>query len=649
MKRLLALLLVTLTAYTSWAGLSTGPAGTNFNSIIINNSEVEVSPTEIDGLNHALASLAVSTNKMYAGGGKIKLGHGVHYITYPFVYTNEWPAAIQIVGEEIPGVNVVYVGPPTNVNVFQFLGNHAHDGVLLQSKVSGVGFASIYDTTNWLVQVQEGGWLHFEGCQFVYWPVATNNDQRGIAVSESLLYPKATNMGGLLLYPNDTGADVTVERCYFRGLQNGVYDGTDHVRVKGCYFSLCGSSSAVNDWPTNSIFRLGSGYIRGSGVIAETLLSDCHFTLNNIAILDTNVTSYGTAVNKLCVNSRIEHNNYRYVTIGNVSNSFAFVNTENFDPDATASIVGGTLTINSGGQPPVKSLGEDDDIEINGLVMYPSRTHGFYVNAFGNSTLTGTNTARAFNQSTNFDRIVWTVTGGETEVNGTYVFKYRDETIAPFFTVWTNTVSTRTNLLVSDPTTSAVVPWGILTVTNHVLDENILYYNEEPAAIIPSPTWTQLNGTSNSITVTAAYGRFSVDADGATSATSYTGSGAGLTNSITAIQTNFITGHFYTNNSTHALEPSVTACVFYGTNLQSAFLTLYIDTAGGRSLTSRSNRVGIVVNMPITAFGFGATSNNYVLEGFVPPGASYCFSNTSSGSGAAAAPIPGTGILKTLP
>lgn len=620
------------------AGALTANSAVFTNTMIapIANNIIYVRTNDINGLNYALTNLAVSTNKMMVGGGKIVLEPGTHYITTAFYYSNSWPASIEIEGMGIPGANVVYVGPQTNVNIFRFMGTHANDGVVLQTKFKGVGFYSVHDNTNWLVQLQETGWAMFDDCRFAWWVTATNNGSRGLGMAEELGVARATNMGGLYLGPTDTGAGITIRKCYFQFLQNGLYDASDHAYLEDNYFSLVGG--ATTGWPTNSPFRLGSAIIKtnGSGAISDSVYLKTHFTLDYICLWDHDNSSEPKSADY----TRVEQCTYRFISaVPNARGSFVWRNSINAAPDGIAGIQGTTWAITNRAPPFMKLEGFSYGVGGTNLSMFPSPTAGEYISPDGNSFLTGTNNARAWYQHYNLDYFSFTVTGGETEVNGSYVFKTADwynPTVAPLsrFFIYTNTVSTRTNLLVYDPSQTAlvIVPWAIITQTNHVLDENILYYLVDDV-VPPTTTWDPINGTSNNITVVAEYGKFTVNPNGSMLATLITNTSLSYTPTNTArftILTNdFVFGTLYTNRPQRAWAQF--GAILTTTNDGSGAIRWVVDQDADNTYESTD----IEETLTISVGGTNSITAIRNLGVWLQPGARFYPTNTSVSPGTA--------------
>ncbi len=218
------------------------------------------------GIQEAINSLPISSNRVSPGGGVVQLGPGVFYTTSTIhTINNTNPFALTIRGSGAEAGGIVYVGsvPQTVIKA-----GIPHSINSVSFNLENLWIASAINAPTNIVYLAGNGeddfvtfggvdWAGIRDCWFGFWPSMTNNPPFGLVTArynDALVH----NLVGLDVDCN-WNQIIQVEHCQFTAVM-GIGWHTDHGYVRACQFANSGITTSVptNAWPASSPFSMGA-------------------------------------------------------------------------------------------------------------------------------------------------------------------------------------------------------------------------------------------------------------------------------------------------------------------------------------------------------------------------------------------------------
>lgn len=256
-------------------------------------------PTNASQFQSQWAALPVNNSVVTSfGGGTITLGNGIFIFTNQLAATNRYSTLYTINGNGIG--NTVLLFTCSNQDCIYLTGKQS-SGQPCNLVINNCTIASIWDTTNFLVHVDDGVAVDDHGGNEVklndvflgYWPLLTNNNF-GFEIGVAQPY-SATNLCGI--YIDTSAGNINwLTRVCLQSLHQGYACDTDHTRDQDVQYESDGFASAgfTNAWPTNSPFYIPCciHMMENIGSLGDWDFVGDHFDHSFCSILDDGA-SYG--------------------------------------------------------------------------------------------------------------------------------------------------------------------------------------------------------------------------------------------------------------------------------------------------------------------------------------------------------------------
>jgi hypothetical protein len=332
--------------------VTVSPTGIATGASTINNGAQfgpDTASTTTCGIQEAINSLPViaSTNTTLAGGGSLRLRHGVYVCTSQIIIPNNFPFSLRIQGE---------TGLTTVVN---YNGATAQDFIITSNQVGDSGTMTLnlecedvvftYQPNHQNVIMNLGS-LSVGNFTTTGWADYTSFIQSG-PTWQIGCPPPASARGVIGLKTGPVFANIICfQNCSWLGLAVGYETNSEHIKMHGCQFGAIGaynSGSGIVYANTYSSDLYATGpcfYINPltSQPMTDIDIEDCHFVFSNTAVLDGNNTgSVGAATCSTWSYGTVEDCSYMFLSLGN--KLFSMLGVRNISAVNTAS------TVNSSG------------------------------------------------------------------------------------------------------------------------------------------------------------------------------------------------------------------------------------------------------------------------------------------------------------